>query len=138
MLDQRWRVIRISKGLLNMKTLSPAEMLKPRKRRLRKKLRLSEFQEFYFRVTLQYERTQIDLDTLLDLWIDFVEAHKWSFAGGGSPESGACDGLLCLSDRGSMTEADRELVREWLDRHPWCLKADIGPLKDCWHEVEPD
>ncbi|WP_447748460.1 50S ribosome-binding protein YggL [Pseudomonas nicosulfuronedens] len=52
-----------------MKYLTPEQMAKPRKRRLLKKLRLGEFQEFGFSLEVNYSG---DLDDVLDQWIAFV------------------------------------------------------------------
>ncbi|WP_132459048.1 50S ribosome-binding protein YggL, partial [Pseudomonas aeruginosa] len=60
-----------------MKFLTPEQMEKPRKRRLRKKLRLGEFQEFGFSFELTYDRSALSYDDALDHLIDFVEAQGW-------------------------------------------------------------
>ncbi|MNZ80456.1 hypothetical protein D3C78_990890 [compost metagenome] len=115
-----------------MKYLTPEQMEKPRKRRLLKKLRLGEFQEFGFSLELTYDPAQIDEDTLFDAWIDFVEAQGWSF-GGGVNDGNELTGYLCQFGTGSLTEADRETTRLWLESQPWCKTFEVGPLSDCWH-----
>lgn len=86
-----------------MKFLTPEQMEKPRKRRLRKKLRLGEFQEFGFSFELTYDRNALSHDDALDHLIDFVEAQGWVFGGGGSPEQAEISGYLCLARVGSLT-----------------------------------
>ncbi|EMB0807421.1 DUF469 family protein [Pseudomonas aeruginosa] len=116
-----------------MKFLTPEQMEKPRKRRLRKKLRLGEFQEFGFSFELTYDRSALSHDDALDHLIDFVEAQGWVFGGGGSPEQAEISGYLCLARVGSLDEADRESTRLWLEAQPWCKTFEVGPLSDCWH-----
>lgn len=73
-----------------MKFLTPEQMEKPRKRRLRKKLRLGEFQEFGFSFELTYDRNALSHDDALDHLIDFVEAQgcvrRWRLAGTGGDQ----------------------------------------------------
>ncbi|MGP6224128.1 YggL family protein [Pseudomonas aeruginosa] len=116
-----------------MKSLTAEQMEKPRKRRLRKKLRLGEFQEFGFSFELTYDRSALSHDDALDRLIDFVEAQGWVFGGGGSPEQAEISGYLCLARVGSLDEADRESARLWLEAQPWCKAFEVGPLSDCWH-----
>ncbi|MBO3275508.1 50S ribosome-binding protein YggL [Pseudomonas schmalbachii] len=116
-----------------MKFLTPEQMEKPRKRRLRKKLRLAEFQEFGFSFELTYDSAAIDLDDALDKLIDFVEAQGWAFGGGGNPDETEVTGYLCQAGVGTLTEEDREKTREWMEAQPWCKGFEIGPLSDCWH-----
>lgn len=118
-----------------MKYLSPEQMAKPRKRRLRKKLRLAEFQEFGFSFELTYAPASIELDGALDQLIDFVESHGWDCFGGGSPEQPEATGFICKSAVGSLHEADRETAQRWLQAQSWCTGFEIGPLSDCWHNL---
>lgn len=118
-----------------MKQLSSEQMLKPRKRRLRKKLRLAEFQEFGFSFELIYAPAAIDLDDVLDQLIDFVEMHGWAFGGGGSVEQAEITGYLCQAGVGSLQESDRDTIRLWLQSQAWCKSFEIGPLSDCWHNL---
>lgn len=112
-----------------MKYLSPEQMEKPRKRRLRKKLRLAEFKELGFSLEVNYSG---DLDEVLDQWIAFVESQGWLFVGGAT-EDGEFTGYLCLNAVGSLDEADRETVRQWLQNQAWCTSSELGELSDCWH-----
>jgi uncharacterized protein YggL (DUF469 family) len=66
-----------------MKMLTPTEREKPRKRRLRKKLHVGEFQELGFEVRFSWQSdAEHDFDEKLDEWIDFVESQGWAFGGG--------------------------------------------------------
>lgn len=118
-----------------MKHLTNAQMLKPRNRRLRKKLRLGEFQELGFSLSFRYDHAQIDLDTLLDRLIDFVEAHGWEFGGGGSVDGDECAGYLSHHG-GTLSDDDRAETRAWLESQPWCREVVVEPLSDAWHQAE--
>jgi uncharacterized protein YggL (DUF469 family) len=53
-----------------------------RSRRLRKKLRLDEFQEFGFEVEFSLvPEAGVDSDQGMDRWIELVESQGWSFFG---------------------------------------------------------
>ena len=76
-----------------MKELSADALNKPRKRRLRKKLRVGEFQEFGFQVEFDLgSDTHMPFDDALDEWIDFVESQEWAFGGGGNIEGRKIEG----------------------------------------------
>ena len=55
-----------------------------RSRRLRKKLRVGEFQEFGFSLTFTIDPQQTGCEEALDRWIDYIESQGWCFGGGGS------------------------------------------------------
>lgn len=52
-------------------------------KRLRKKLRLGEFQDWLFAARLSYDATQIDSETLLDRFLDEAVEANGLFCGGG-------------------------------------------------------
>ncbi|KAF1070776.1 MAG: hypothetical protein GAK45_00705 [Pseudomonas citronellolis] len=118
-----------------MKFLTSEQLNTPRSRRLRKKLRVGEFQEFGFSLEFTYDAQAIGFDAALDQWIDFVEAQGWVFGGGGEPDSGEITGYLCQAGTGSLSEADRETVRLWLQAQAWCNGSELGELSDCWHSL---
>ena len=115
-----------------MLQLEPRQRDKPRSRRLRKKLRVAEFQEFGFVVDIRFDPMSIDLDAVFDLWIDFVEAQGWSF-GGGALEESQLSGFLCQAGRGGLGEPQRESVVKWAAVQPR-LQLAVGPLLDAWHD----
>ncbi len=100
-----------------------------RTRRLRKKLRVGDFRELGFAVSLRLSRTLSDRD-FDDLWTRFIvhaiEARDLAFGGGQ-------DGFVTRAGRGSATEADREAVRAWLEAQPGVEAVTVGPLEDAWH-----
>ncbi|MCK4390872.1 MAG: DUF469 family protein [Desulfobacterales bacterium] len=117
-----------------MKNLRPQELNKPRKRRLRKKLRVGEFQEFGFELKfIINQAASITFDSALDAWIDFVEFQGWAFGGGGNIDGKEIDGFLANYGRGTLKEKDRLSVEEWLNSKEWVEAYQIGELKDAWH-----
>ncbi|WP_347114299.1 50S ribosome-binding protein YggL [Leclercia sp. S52] len=116
-----------------MKTLTKEQKTKPRTRRLRKKLRVGEFQEFGFTISFRFDSQQYNLDQALDHWIEFVEAQGWGFAGGGKEGSDILSGYLVRFKRGTLNDADRELAQQWLDSQPGFACIQCTELSDAWH-----
>lgn len=90
-------------------------MAQQRSRRLRKKMRLDEFQEIGFMVSWAFpEGTEVEkVDATIDRFInDVFEAHDLSFEGGGYLQ---WDGLVCLQKIGKCTEEHRAIVSKWLE-----------------------
>lgn len=117
-------------GALAMKQLQPSEIEKPRNRRLRKKLRIAEFQELGVEVDANLEHAQSAWNALADEWIEFLEVHGWNFGGGIGPEK--LSGFVA-KHRDSLQKSERELVREWLASKFGTKNVHVGELRDCWH-----
>jgi uncharacterized protein len=102
------------------------------KKRLRKKLRLGEFQEFGFSIAFRMSSTLStkDRDVLLDAFIDMIEQNGLQFGGGGLND---WEGFVNLDSRGTATEQHRQVVHEWLDGHPQVEDVVVGQLVDVWH-----
>jgi uncharacterized protein YggL (DUF469 family) len=117
-----------------MKLLSPHETDKPRTRRLRKKLRVGEFQELGFEIAIQLDPdARIGFDEALDAWIDFVESRGWAFGGGGSETDGKIGGFVTRFGRGTLTEEDRSSAKAWLSTSRWVESFHVSALVDAWH-----
>lgn len=117
-----------------MKELTPDEISKPRKRRLRKKLRVGEFQELGFEVEIRFAPgDEPAFDDALDAWIEFVESRSWLFGGGGTVDLGKLGGFVVKDGRGTLTEADRAAAEAWLKEAAWVEGFQVGSLKDAWH-----
>ncbi|WP_460576767.1 50S ribosome-binding protein YggL [Hymenobacter coalescens] len=101
------------------------------KKRLRKKLRLKEFQELGFHASFDLAPAQDDL-TFFDQLIPFVESIGL-FIGGGINNFYAVAG-----HRQSATPEQQQALREWLTQHPQVSNIDIGPLNDAWHSTDYD
>ncbi len=104
-------------------------MPKHRARRLRKKLRVGEFQELGFDVSFKL-RDGLDENQLTSFWDAFIlqaiEQNGLAFGGGTS-------GFVCVWRRGSAQESHREFVRGWLTAREEVESAHTGPLADAWH-----
>lgn len=107
-------------------------MAKHRTRRLRKKLRVGEFQQFGFEVSFRLR--EVRDDQLVDFWdafiLDAIERNGLAFGGG-------TNGFVHPWGRGSANESHRELVRTWLTARPEVVSAQVGPLIDAWHHSAP-
>lgn len=99
------------------------------KKRLRKKLRLQEFQEMGFHTDfkLAIPSTREAEDLFWDKLFDFVDAKGFSI--GGSMSSF----YVTRAGRSSTTEDDREAFAAWLQQQPEILAVKVWPLDDAWH-----
>lgn len=112
-----------------------ANMAKNRKRRLRKKLHLGEFQELGFDVSWRFaEGTDEDtVDETIDRFIaEVIDANKLAFAADGSLQ---WDGLICTEIPGQCTDEQRKLVQSWLEANGM-LDIEVSPLFDLWYGTE--
>lgn len=104
--------------------------MRQRSRRLRKKLRLGDFQQLGFEVsiTLKPNLGVDDLDRFLDEFIlDAIEKNDLAFGGGTD-----C-GFVTTWKRGSASEAHRTIVENWLNRRQDVVSVTLGPLVDAWY-----
>ena len=119
-----------------MKMLTLTEREKPRKRRLRKKLHVGEFQELGFEVRFSWRSdAEHDFDEKLNEWIDFVESKGWAFGGGGSTKRKTIEGFIAKFGRGTLKEEDRLQAEKWFDEKEWIESFEVELLKDAWHDV---
>ncbi|AMR28988.1 hypothetical protein A0257_19050 [Hymenobacter psoromatis] len=98
-------------------------------KRLRKKLRLREFQEMGFLVKfdLDISNTQAAEFAFSDKLIEMIEANQLHIGGG------ITDFFACAGQRRTATGAHREAVRQWLQEQPEITAINVGPLVDAWH-----
>ena len=104
--------------------------MRQRSRRLRKNLRLGEFQQLGFEIsiTLKPNLGTDDLDRFLDEFIlDAIERNGLAFGGGTD-----C-GFITTWKRGAASEAHRTIVENWLNRRQEVVSVTIGPLVDAWY-----
>ena len=103
-----------------------------RNRRLRKKLRVGEFQEFGFDISFSLRPELPEADTIR-FWDEFIleaiENHSLAFGGG-------TEGFVTAWGRGTTTDTHREIVRAWLTSRPEVVSAQAGPLVDAWQLPE--
>jgi len=101
--------------------------------RQRKKLRLSEFQEFGFDVTAKStkELAPAERQVFVDALIDAVVDRGLLFAGGFNVD---LNGFVVVDTlRGSVTDEQRESLKAWMESRPELRNVVVGPLKDAWY-----
>lgn len=101
-----------------------------RSRRLRKKLRIGEFQQLGFEYDLEW-RVAPDpqlQDRFLDSLLDQIIAPRSLSLGGG------LNGGFIASRRGRVTEDDRTAFECWLKQWPGISRSVVGPLRDAWYD----
>ena len=117
-----------------MKQLRPDDIKKPRKRRLRKKLRVGEFQEFGFEIEIGLNHdVTITFDDALDAWVNFVESRGWAFGGGGEINGRKLEGFVAKDGKGTLTGEDRLSAEKWLSERKWVKQFHVSQLKDALH-----
>lgn len=109
-------------------------MSKNRSLRLRKKLRVDEFQEFGFPITFSFADHAEDaaLDVFLDQFLsEAIEKNQLLFGGAIGEEF---SGFITYELVGSATEAHRALLNQWLTAHPKVSNVVVGDLIDAWRD----
>lgn len=104
-----------------------------RSSRLRKKLRVGEFQElgFEFEARLEEAITSEEENDFIDAFIsEIVEPRALAFGGGLE------GGFIASCRRGSVSEGVRAAVYAWLSARPEVNFVTIGPLIDAWFPLE--
>jgi uncharacterized protein YggL (DUF469 family) len=101
------------------------------KKRLRKKLRLKEFQEMGFsvKVDLNIPNTDEANFAFEHRLIQLIEGNHLIMGGGSN------DFVVCANTRRTATEADRATVETWLRHQPEVVAINVGPLVDAWYGV---
>ncbi len=105
------------------------------KKRLRKKLRLAEFQELGFRVavTLKDAVSESDFESFLGRFLDgAIEAHGLECGGGGGPKLWDVF-TQPVGHRGSATEEHRAGVTAWCNQEDLITRFYVGPFVDSWY-----
>ncbi len=102
-----------------------------RSRRLRKKLRVDEFQEFGFDVNWTFDESvsEQQIDMIVDQFIDqVIEPAKLGFHGGGHKQ---WEGIIATQSIGKCSEDDRTAVTAF-----WKVQAVsdlvVSDLYDIW------
>lgn len=105
------------------------------KRRLRKKFRRGEFQEFGFQIDVKFEPGvgEAVSDKFYDEFIALIEENKLAFGGGSSPES--LQGFVTAWEKyRSPTNEQREKIEKWLSGYSEITKFEVGKLVDAWYD----
>ena len=103
------------------------------RKRLRKKLRLGEFQEFglELRFRLDPALSDDDVDRFTDSFIlQGIEANDLMCGGGCGRE---WDVFVTRARQGSLTSEQVAAVRAWLEGHPSVRDVRLGELQDAWY-----
>ncbi|QYK04156.1 YggL family protein [Shewanella zhangzhouensis] len=106
-------------------------MAKNRSRRLRKKLRVDEFQELGFDVRWVFDDSvaEAEIDALVDKFIDeVIEPRKLGFHGGGHKD---WEGIIATQSLGKCTDEDRAAVKAFLEGQK-VTKVEVSDLYDLW------
>jgi len=119
-----------------LKHMPSARKLARLNRRQRKKLRVGEFQELVFEVSIRFGQPMEGprLDAFMDEFIDLVESRRLVAGGGGGGLE--AEWVVSTWNRGSTTEEDRRAVLDWLLSHPEVADAKAGALMDGWYDWE--
>lgn len=102
-----------------------------RNTRLRKKLRVDEFQELGFEVTWKFAQGTTDekIDSIVDDLIDkVIEPNSLGFAGGGDLE---WEGIVCTQNIGKCTDEQRDAVKTFLEGQN-LENVEVTELFDLW------
>ncbi|MCT8985696.1 50S ribosome-binding protein YggL [Shewanella phaeophyticola] len=106
-------------------------MAQNRSRRLRKKLRVDEFQEFGFDINWTFDESvsEQDIDALVDQFIDeVIEPRQLGFHGGGHKE---WEGIIATQAIGKCTEDDIAAVQAFWQSKP-VSGIEVSALYDIW------
>jgi uncharacterized protein YggL (DUF469 family) len=72
------------------------------------------------------------IDAFLDAFLDeAMDANGLDYVGGDDY------GLVCLANRGSVSEEQRATVEAWLKARPELTKVEVSPLLDAWYPEKP-
>ena len=104
---------------------------KNRNTRMRKKLRVDEFQEIGFDFVWKFKADTIstEIDVFVDKFIaEVVEPNELGFGGEGDT---LWHGLICMRKIGKCTEEHRAIVEKWLLANG-ATSVQVGELYDVW------
>jgi uncharacterized protein len=102
-----------------------------RSRRIRKKLRVDEFQELGFDVAWQFKDaiTGEEVDAFISkFFTEVIDPNELGFGGEGDT---LWHGLICTQKIGKCTDEHRHLVEQWLNDNG-VSAVSVSPLYDVW------
>ena len=104
---------------------------KNRTRRLRKKLRVDEYQELGFDIAFKLadDSDGVAIDTFINKFFnEAIEPHGLGFGGEGDT---LWHGLICTQKLGKCTEENRASVEKWLTENG-ATTVSVSDLYDVW------
>ena len=104
-----------------------------RTRRLRKKLRVGEFQIMGFPVAVSL-RDSLTIEQSNDFWARFIQE---AIENQPLMYGGLAEGYACPEGDVSATDADRHHVQKWLLSQPEVVDCNIGHLSDAYSARGP-
>ncbi len=87
-----------------------------------------------FELNLDFKEDLDDaaIDAFLDSFLkEAMDANGLDYVGGDD------FGLVCLANRGSVTEEQRATVESWLKGRSELTKVEVTPLVDAWYPEKP-
>lgn len=108
-------------------------------RRQRKKLRLGEFQELGFTLSLIFVEPldESRFDRFVDAMIEAIESLGLCVGGlGGAFPIAETDGFVVTFRRGSVSAEEQSQLLDWLQARPELKAANASELVDVWHGWE--
>jgi uncharacterized protein len=108
-------------------------------RRQRKKLRVGEFQEYFFEVRVWFKQPVADAgyDEFLDAFIEMIESRDLRVGGmGGRLPLEKTDAIIHAAGRRSPTADDQNAVMIWLGQRQEVARVEVGDRVDAWHGWE--
>lgn len=106
-------------------------------RRQRKKLRVGEFQELGFTLTLKFigPLETPALDGFVDAFCEYIASIGLCVCGlGGTLPVAETDGFIASYERGTVTPELRAEVVAWCKTRSEVVEAGGGELIDAWHQ----
>ncbi|MCL1936955.1 MAG: YggL family protein [Candidatus Azobacteroides sp.] len=105
------------------------------KKRLRKKLHKAEFQELGF--NLEFDLSEADNEGFYEKFLDSfiteaIEGNDLECGGGGRERQE----FFVVQYRGSVSEEQRNAVKEWLEKQSHVSNIVLGELRDAWYGWE--
>lgn len=106
-------------------------MAKNRSPRLRKKLRVDEFQELGFDINWTFDpsTSENEIDNIVNQFVDdVIETRKLGFHGGGHKQ---WEGIIATQKLGKCTEEDRLAVKTFWEGQK-VSQLEVSELYDIW------
>ena len=98
------------------------------KKRIRKKLKLKEFEEQGFRVIIQFNQEHSKSKTLVRDFLNFT-IDKNNLSCGGCTDDNQLEMFITSITRTSANEKHRHLIEQWLKKRQEVISFDIGQLE---------